>query len=376
MRDILRGGIDKMAEAGVPIIGGHSIKDAEIKAGFAVTGLVDPARMMTNDGARPGDVLVLTKPLGTGIIAFADQIDRAPPGALDAAARSMTALNKTASEVMLGSKEVHACTDITGFGLTGHLVNIAAASGVDMEIVWDDLPLLPGVLECVGQGIIPGGVERNRESSAANATLGKGVEPVMLDVCVDPQTSGGLLIAVASRRAKALVERLHEAGIAEAAAIGRVKGKGSGRIFVETRGTRPIQEISLKREAACCDGTPAGGHDKEDDMKKSSSGSGCCSAHAAKEGLPKASGGTAEIRTKFQEFLKAANAPGALDPRTKQAMALALSVLAKCEPCTRNHLQKARDMGFSEAEIDEAVWMAIAFGGSPVMMFYESIRRA
>jgi selenide,water dikinase len=376
MRDILRGGIDKMAEAGVPIIGGHSIKDPEIKAGFAVTGLVDPARMMTNDGARPGDVLVLTKPLGTGIIAFADQIDRAPPGALDAAARSMTALNKTASEVMLRFKEVHACTDITGFGLTGHLVNIAAASGVDIEIVWDDLPLLPGVLECVGQGIIPGGVERNRESSAANATLGKGVQAEMLDVCMDPQTSGGLVIAVAPRRAKALVERLHEVGIAEAAAIGRVKGKGSGRIFVETRGTRPIQKIPLKREAACCDGTPAGGHDKEDDMKKSSSGSGCCSAHAAEGGLPKASGGTAEIRTKFQEFLKAANAPGALDARTKQAMAIALSILAKCEPCTRNHLQKARDMGFSEAEIDEAVWMAIAFGGSPVMMFYESVRRA
>jgi selenide,water dikinase len=394
MREILRGGIDKMAEAGVAVIGGHSIKDSEIKAGFAVTGLVDPKRIMTNDGARPGDVLVLTKALGTGIIAFADQIDRAPPGALEAAAKSMTALNKTASEVMLAFK-VHACTDITGFGLVGHLATMASASGAAIEIVWDDLPLLPGVLECVGQGIIPGGVERNRESSAASVDLGKGVQPAMLDVCLDPQTSGGLLIVVAKRDAAALLERLHEAGVADAAVIGQVRGKGKGRIALKTRSTRPISEAPRKAaaavaadDAACCsaeaessccsDGADIQAEAEEErSMKPKPGGAACCSeGHGAAATQARGAAGTSEVRKKFHDFLRAAGAPGALDARTKQAMAVALSVLAKCEPCTRNHIREARDMGFSDAEIDEAVWMAIAFGGSPVMMFYEGVKRA
>ncbi len=178
-----------MAEAGVSVIGGHSIKDPEIKAGFAVTGVVDPSRVTLRAGARPGDVLILTKPLGTGIIAFAAQIDRAPPGSMEAAARSMAALNKTAAELML-ELGAHGCTDVTGFGLMGHLAEMAAGSGVNVEVVWDDLPLLPGVLECAAAGIIPGSVERNRESCAAAVTCGRGVTPAMLDVCMDAQTFG------------------------------------------------------------------------------------------------------------------------------------------------------------------------------------------
>ena len=197
LRDILRGGLEKMAEAGVSVIGGHSIKDPQIKAGFAVTGVIDPSRVTLRAGARPGDVLVLTKPLGTGILAFAAQIDRAPPGSMEAAARSMAALNKAAAEIMLASG-AHGCTDVTGFGLMGHLAEMAAGSRVNVEIVWDDLPLLPGVLECAAAGIIPGSVERNRESCAAAVTSGRGVTPAMLDVCMDAQTSGGLLIAIAA----------------------------------------------------------------------------------------------------------------------------------------------------------------------------------
>ena len=154
LRQILRGGLDKMAEAGVSVIGGHSIKDDEIKAGFAVTGLIDPQAIMTNAGVRPGDRLVLTKPLGTGILALAARIGRADPQGVAAAARSMAALNRRAAELM-PEFDAHACTDVTGFGLMGHLKSMAAASRVDVELVWDDLPLLPGVLEAAAQGILP-----------------------------------------------------------------------------------------------------------------------------------------------------------------------------------------------------------------------------
>ena len=256
MRDILRGGIDKMAEAGVAVIGGHSIKDQEIKAGFAVTGVVDPARMVTNAGARAGDVLVLTKPLGTGILAFAAQIERARPEWTEASARSMATLNRTASELMLRFG-AHAATDVTGFGLAGHLGEMARASSVDVEIVWDDLPLLPGVLECVAVGIIPGSVERNRESSGDRIVPGDGITPAMVEVCLDAQTSGGLLIAVAPERADALLKALHRQGSGDSVVIGRMTGKGAGRIHLVTRGRRPLatNEAPLPPtvpEKACC----------------------------------------------------------------------------------------------------------------------------
>jgi len=386
LREILRGGIDKMTEAGVSVIGGHSIKDAEIKAGFAVTGIVDPARVTLRAGARPGDVLVLTKPLGTGIIAFAAQIDRAPAGALEAAARSMTALNKTAAERML-LFGVHGCTDVTGFGLMGHLAEMAAGSGVDVEIVWDDLPLLPGVLECAAQGVMPGSVERNRESCAAAVTLGAGVSETMLDVCMDAQTSGGLLIALAERDAAGLLAQLHEDGIAEAAVIGKVRGKGAGRLWLVTRGARPIAEMSGGRApravaaeesgaAPCCAGSSGGGspEGEEGEAMAKEGDESCCCPEGHGSAAPAAQAGVTEMKRKFQEFQKAANQAGALDAATKQAIALALSVLARCEPCVRTHIAKARKMGFSQEEIDEAAWMAIAFGGSPVMMFYEKHR--
>jgi AhpD family alkylhydroperoxidase len=339
-------------------------------------------------GARPGDALILTKPLGTGLIAFAAQIDRARPAWVEAAARSMTALNKIASELMLDGG-AHGCTDVTGFGLMGHLAEMAAAGRVDVEVVWDDLPLLPGVLECVAQGIIPGSVERNRESSAAAVALGKGVSPAMLDVCMDAQTSGGLLIAVAERKAAALLKRLHENGVAEAAIIGRVTRKGRGCIRLITRGRRPIADLAPSAESSaagcccvsdadCCCDSDAGTccSEGESDMAKPSKESGCCSeGHGAPEAADKAGEQGAAARQKFKEFMAAAGAPGALAVATKQAIAIALSVLAKCEPCTRNHIRMARQMGFSQAEIDEAAWMAIAFGGSPVMMFYEALRQ-
>jgi selenide,water dikinase len=381
LHEILRGGIEKMAEAGVSVIGGHSINDPEIKAGFAVTGIVDPARVTLRAGAQPGDVLVLTKPLGTGIIAFAAQIDRARPESVAAASRSMAMLNKAAAETMLRFA-AHGCTDVTGFGLMGHLAEMAAGSGVDAEVVWDDLPLLPGVLEYVAQGILPGSVERNRESCGSAVTLGRGAEEAMLDVCMDAQTSGGLLISVAKADAPALLAQLRRDGMADAAVIGKVRGKGAGRIFLETRGARPISVATeaaaapaKDRSESCCEESSccARPESEEAPMAKECDES-CCCPEGHDGPAAAAATGASEAKRKFQDFMKEANRPGALDAATKEAVALALSVMARCEPCVKVHIAKARQMGFTQDEIDEAAWMAVAFGGSPVMMFYEKHR--
>jgi selenide,water dikinase len=363
LKALLRGGMEKMAEAGVAVIGGHSIQDPAVKAGFAVTGLIDPARLVTNAGARPGDALVLTKPLGTGILSFAAQIGRAPPGALDAAARHMAALNQTASELMLPAG-AHAATDVTGFGLMGHLGELAAASRVDIELVWDRLPILPGVLACLAEGVVPGAVERNREASEWRIEAGPPVTPAMLDLCFDAQTSGGLLIALPAEAAPGFVARLHERGVSEAAVIGRVLGPGAGRIKVETSGERPMPEP-----------TPA--HPQPVSATPSDAAA-CCADGSPPPSVGEGQGGGARRADSpapalFREFMKAAAAPGALDVATKEAIAIALSVFSKCEPCTRAHLKKAKEMGFSQAEIDEAAWLAVAFGGSPVMMFYNAM---
>lgn len=376
MQQILRGGLDKMAEAGVAVIGGHSINDPQIKAGFSVTGLVHPQRIASNAGARPGDRLVLTKPLGTGILSFAAQIGRAPPEGVEAAARSMAALNKRAAELML-QFEAHACTDVTGFGLMGHLATMASAARVDVEILWDDVPLLPGVLQCAADNILPGAVERNKESSGGALAASDGLEPSALDILFDAQTSGGLLIAVAESVAPDLVVRLRDEGSLEAAVIGRVIGDGTGRIFVRSEGRRTLpppsqvgpspRTVQRAREAGFAGPT----FDEARQMNAS-----CCGGQG--EAGNRTSGekpAVVETQQKYHDFLKSANAPGALDARTKRAVAIALSVLARCEPCVKSHVKKAREEGFSQAEIDEAGWMAISFGGSPTMMFFNETKK-
>ena len=338
MHDMLRGGIDKMAEAGVPVVGGHSIKDAEIKAGFAVTGLVDRSRLLTNAGARPGDVLVLTKPLGTGVLSFAVQIGRAPDGAAEAIAASMTALNRDAADaaVELGA---HACTDVTGFGLMGHLAEMARLSGVDVEVAWDDLPLFDGLLQCLADGVVPGGIERNRESSADAAGPGPGVTEAMLDVCFDPQTSGGLLVALAPDAAETFVARLREAGNEAVASIGRVAGKGTGRVAVRTTGRRTMPAPSAAPEVK--ETAMAGASEKpfrmSPDIGKADLQPCCVEPGAADDACcppPEPSGtsaprkveaaGAAGIEQAFKSFLGKAGRPGALDVATKQALNVAL----------------------------------------------------
>ncbi len=231
MTRMLRGGMDKMNEAGVAIVGGHSINDKEPKFGYAVTGLVSPSRIVTNSKARPGDVLVLTKPLGVGAISFAGQMGMASPSALAAAAASMTELNSAACEAMI-EMGVEAAIDVTGFGLLGHLGEMAIQSGVTAEVYFDYVPILEEAADCIRRGAISGGVERNAEHSFSLVVCDADVTDEMTSLLYDPQTSGGLLICVPQEKAGALLASLADRGVDRAAAIGRILPASSARIHV------------------------------------------------------------------------------------------------------------------------------------------------
>jgi selenide, water dikinase len=219
--EILRGGAEKAREAGAAVVGGHSVADEEVKYGMAVTGVIDPRRVIRNAGARPGDALVLSKPLGTGVLMTAFKRDRLGAEWYQPAVRTMVELNARAAEVML-KRGVHAATDITGFGLAGHASVMADASGVTLVFEESDLPLLPGALECARDGAIPGGGKRNREYFGPETKISEDVAEDMVTLAFDPQTSGGLLIATADSDSIALLADLHRAGVADAAIVGRV----------------------------------------------------------------------------------------------------------------------------------------------------------
>jgi selenide,water dikinase len=225
-RDILRrifaGGIDKLREAEVVLLGGHTVQDPEIKFGYAVTGEVNPSRVLANAGAQPGDLLILTKAIGTGVISTALKFERAPQVAIDAATRSMLALNRAAARVLdtLPVGAVHACTDITGFGPVGHASEMASASGCSVEIDSSRVPVLEGARELVHKNV-PGGGRTNREHFSAVVRLASEINSAIVDLLYDPQTSGGLLIAVAPQYAESLSAGLTAAGVAPAP-IGRV----------------------------------------------------------------------------------------------------------------------------------------------------------
>jgi selenide,water dikinase len=217
--EILRGGAEKAREAGTSVVGGHSIDDAEPKVGYAVVGLVDPNRMWRNVGARPGDALVLTKPLGTGIISTAIKQARAPARAVEAATRSMSALNRAAAEAAV-TVPVHAATDVTGFGLLGHLREMTCGSGVRARIEARRIPLLPDVVELAGAGLVPGGTRRNLRAVAAVVRWDDAVPEPLRVVIGDAQTSGGLLVATPD--ADALLGALAARGVPDAARIGEI----------------------------------------------------------------------------------------------------------------------------------------------------------
>jgi len=232
MNKMLQGGIDKLKEAGTVVIGGHSIKDNEIKFGFAVTGIINPKKIMTNDKAKPGDILILTKPIGTGVISFANQIGKASPQALRAAAKSMVELNKTAAEIA-AQMGVRTGTDITGFSLLGHLSEIVRQSGVTAEIYAKKVPLFKEVLAYVRKGIISGAIERNREYSSQFVSRSDGIDPDLETVLYDPQTSGGLLLAIPGKKAGRLLARLKAGGVKKAAVVGRIVSKSEGQIILK-----------------------------------------------------------------------------------------------------------------------------------------------
>ena len=231
LRDILRGGIDKMREAGVVLVGGHSVDDPELKYGLSVTGTVHPNRVLTKGGARPGDKLLLTKPIGTGIISTAVKGGMASDQVIKAVAQSMAALNKTASEVML-QVGVNACTDITGFGLLGHACEMIQDSHIGLRIHSASVPIFPETIELARMGMIPGGTYRNKEFRSKMVDSA-GIADVMLDILFDPQTSGGLFVSVSADKANLLLARLKEAGVIDAAIIGEVVSHPEQRIVVE-----------------------------------------------------------------------------------------------------------------------------------------------
>ena len=207
VRQILRGGYDKVYEAGCLITGGHSILDPEPKYGLAVTGFVRPDRVLTNSGARPGDVLLLTKPLGVGVLTTANKGGVAEEADMDRAYRQMATLNRSARDIMVNYR-VHGCTDVTGFGFLGHLLEMAQGSGVSVRVETANLAFLPGAEDFARMGVLPEGMYRNRRFSESQVDPG-GVPLYLQDLLYDPQTSGGLLIAVDPADADELERALH-----------------------------------------------------------------------------------------------------------------------------------------------------------------------
>jgi len=229
---IFRGGLEKLREAGVALLGGHTVQDGEIKFGYAVTGEVAPSRVWSNAGARAGDEIILTKAIGTGIIATALKFERAPAGAIAAAIESMTRLNRLASEVLLAhvAGAVRACTDITGFALIGHASEMASASGCTIEIDSASVPLLPGARALV-KGNVPGGGRTNAQHFSPGVEVGAAIDPELVQLLYDPQTSGGLLVSVAPDHADTAMEALMSAGVA-AVRIGRARPRAGSHVVI------------------------------------------------------------------------------------------------------------------------------------------------
>jgi len=371
MGEILRGGVDKMREAGVVVVGGHSINDEELKFGFAVSGRVSAEGLVRNSGALPGDAIVLTKPLGVGIVSFANQIDRATPESVEAVASSMTRLNCLASERMV-ARGAHAATDVTGFSLLGHMAEVVKTSGVEVEIDFDALPLFEGVGGLARAEVLPGAVERNREAVDESLLDLSALAPAQASVLFCPETSGGLLVFLPAKEAGRYVEELRAGGDAAAVVIGRVVAEREGGLIrALTSRADEFSPIKLERKA-----TPAPASESEP-----SADLDCCASPpgAAPSGGAVIDGGEApslpdEIERAFAAYMRSVNSPGALDAKAKKLISLALSVLAKCEPCVDLNAKAAREAGASEEEIGEAAALGIAFGGAPVAMFYKGTR--
>jgi selenium donor protein len=235
LKDILRGGADKAREAGIGIVGGHSIDDAEPKYGLVCTGRVHPDRIWRNVGARAGDDLVLTKPLGMGIISTAIKREKAAPALIQRAIETMATLNRDAADAVIATGGAHAVTDVTGFGLLGHLREMTAGSAVGARVRLADVPILEGVWDLARSGLVPGGTQRNLQHLQATQAVewGPGLTELEQLVLSDAQTSGGLLVAVPRARTAALLDHLRSARTPTAARIGEIVEDPRGRIWVD-----------------------------------------------------------------------------------------------------------------------------------------------
>ena len=370
MRDVLRGGIDKMKEAGVSVIGGHSIDDEEVKCGFAVLGTVGKDELVTNVGARAGDAVVLTKLLGGGIVTFANQIGRAAKGAMEEVAASMASLNRLAGKLML-KHEAHAATDVTGFGLLVHMAEIVRNSGVEVEIDFDRIPLFRGVTDLARQEILPGGVERNREAIEETMLQFGELAPAQQWILFSPETSGGLLVFLPAERTEGFVRELQQGGVHEASVIGKaVNTRTGGRIRV---GTGRAAEFSpLPATPLAQTGSAPEAHDCHE-------ATSCCRgdrAAAADSTADQLVTAAPKVSEAFATYMAAVNAPGALGTKEKKLISLALSILSRCDPCVRINRRAAVQAGATEEEVSEAAALGIAFGGAPAGMFYNQLRLA
>ncbi len=231
LQEIIQGGLDKLTEADVALVGGHSVEDAELKYGLSITGFVHPDKCWSKHGLVPGDCLLLTKPLGTGIINTAIKGGIADGATVEEVTSVMARLNRRAAEVMT-AYPVHACTDITGFGLLGHLAEMVIGSGCSLEIEAGRIPLLRKAVEYAGMGLLPAGAFKNKEFRMALVEFTKTVDTILQDILFDPQTSGGLLLCLEADQGQQALENLLVAGCEQAAIIGRVTNNPQEKIFV------------------------------------------------------------------------------------------------------------------------------------------------
>ena len=232
LREILSGGLDKIHEAEVTLVGGHSVEDQELKYGLSVTGIIHPLKVVRNTGAKIGDKLILTKPLGTGIINTAVKGKQADEKAESKSINCMVTLNSKASELMM-EIGVNACTDVTGFGLLGHACEMIESTDVGLTIHSNSVPIISEAIEYARMGLVPGGTHRNRKYRANMVQIGQKIPEHLSDILFDAQTSGGLLISVASNKAELLLNRMHTAGIKDAAIIGDVTAEPKEKIVVD-----------------------------------------------------------------------------------------------------------------------------------------------
>jgi len=375
MYRMLTGAMETLAGAGVALVGGHSIKDEEIKLGFAVTGVIDPAVAAALEHPRAGDRLVLTKALGTGVLAFCHQMGRPSGAGMAAAELSMAALNRSAAEAMKAAG-ASACTDVTGFGLFGHLLRMARQSRLTVQVLADALPAFEGALEAFREGVIPGAVERNREFLGDDLEVAPDVDEACIHLGCDAQTSGGLLIAVAPERLETLQRALGERGV-KAYVIGTFLGPSAGRIRLVNSGGE--SNCGSPRPAVASEKTLTDADPRATSTMNSPSpnidphGAGCCADIS--EAQPAQPGTANETQKAFGALMRSVQAAGALSAKAKELILFSLVVHSRCRPCFDAHYAKARELGLTQTELDEAAWCAIAMGGAPVRMFYQECLR-